>query len=241
MNQAVVPGRMLLFVTPAHDCSYLPDRDATTVFVDPSHPKDAWLYSSLSKSGFRRSGEHLYRPECGECQACVPVRVPVDDFRPRRSQRRVWRTNRDLKVAVRNNSFRDEHFELYSRYLASRHRSGGMDNPTPRQYRDFLTSPWADTAFYEFRLHGRLLAVAVADQLVDGLSAVYSFFDPDLPERSLGVFCVLWEIEHTKRLGLHWLYLGYWIAEAPKMRYKQEYLPQERFVGGRWTRHTEYG
>ena len=130
--------------------------------------------------------------------------------------------------------FSEEHFLLYSRYLGARHANGGMDNPTRKQYRDFLLSSWSDTLLYEFRLGGHLLAVAVADHLVDGLSAVYTFFDPGFSWRGIGNYCILWQIEETRRLGLSWLYLGYWIAESPKMLYKQEFLPQERFLEGRW-------
>ena len=119
-------------------------------------------------------------------------------------------------------------------HACARHASGGMDNPTRKQYREFLLSSWADTALYEFRLAGHLLAVAVTDHLVDGLSAVYTFFDPDFSRRALGTYCVVWQIEETRRLGLEWLYLGYWIAKSPKMLYKQEFQPQERFIDGRW-------
>ena len=234
MTIQVEPAKLLLYATPAHDCSYLPGTDATTLFVDPEYPKDPGVYTLLSRNGFRRSGEHVYRPNCQSCAACVPVRVPTADFTPRRSQRRVLRDNRDLRVVPMEGRFCEEHFLLYSRYLGARHAHGGMDNPTRKQYRDFLLSSWSDTMLYEFRLGGHLLAVAVADRLVDGLSAVYSFFDPGFSWRGIGNYCILWQIEETRRLGLDWLYLGYWIAESPKMLYKQDFLPQERFLDGRW-------
>jgi arginine-tRNA-protein transferase len=234
MTVRVEPAKLLLFATPEHSCSYLPENDATTLFVDPEFPKDAGVYTLLSRNGFRRSGEHVYRPNCHDCSACVPVRVPVDRFVPRRSQRRTLRANRDVRVVPRESDFCEEHFLLYDRYLDARHTNGGMDNPTRKQYRDFLLSSWADTVLYEFRLSGHLCAVAVADRLKDGLSAVYTFFDPDYSGRGIGNYCILWQIEETRCLGLQWLYLGYWIAEAPKMLYKQEFLPQERFIDGRW-------
>lgn len=234
---SAAPFKLLSFyATPSHECSYLPDREAVTVFADPEFRKDTALYSVLSRYGFRRSGQHIYRPRCPACHACVPVRVPVREFKPRRSQRRAWRINQDLQVSHQEPLFNEEHFDLYRRYLASRHKGGGMDNPTPEQYMEFLASPWADTAFYEFRLGKRLLGVTVADQLEDGLSAVYTFFDPDSANRSLGVFAVLWELAQAKRQGLDWLYLGYWIKEAPKMRYKMEYQPLECFQNGHWVR-----
>jgi arginine-tRNA-protein transferase len=237
MTVRVEPAKLLLFATPAHACSYLPERDATTLFVDPEFPKEIGVYTLLSRNGFRRSGEHVYRPNCEACSACVPVRVPVDRFVPRRSQRRTLRANRDVDVIVRENTFCEEHFLLYDRYLGARHANGGMDNPTRKQYREFLLSSWADTLLYEFRLGTRLIAVAVADRLMDGLSSVYTFFDPQLRGRGIGTYCILWQIEETRRLGLDWLYLGYWIAESPKMLYKKEFMPQERFVDGRWRMH----
>ena len=236
MTVRVEPAKLLLFATPAHACSYLPEKDATTLFVDPEFPKNADVYTLLSRNGFRRSGEHVYRPNCEACSACVPVRVPVGEFVPRRSQRRALDANRDLRVIARKGEFCEEHFVLYSRYLGARHANGGMDNPTRKQYREFLLSSWADTVLYEFRLAGGLAAVAVADRLKDGLSAVYAFFDPEFSNRGLGTYSILWQIEETRRLGLEWLYLGYWIADAPKMLYKQEFRPQERFIDGRWQR-----
>lgn len=237
MTVRVEPARILLFATPAHACSYLPERDATTLFVDPEFPKDAGIYTLLSRNGFRRSGEHVYRPNCETCNACVPVRVPVDRFVPRRSQRRTLRANQDLHVITREGVFCEEHFLLYDRYLSARHANGGMDNPTRKQYREFLLSSWADTLLFEFRLGARLVAVAVADRLLDGLSSVYTFFDPRLSARSIGSYCILWQIEEVRRLGLDWLYLGYWIADSPKMLYKKDFLPQERLVEGRWQLH----
>jgi arginine-tRNA-protein transferase len=223
-----------LYATPPHECSYLPERQATTVFIDPHFPKDAALYDTLSQHGFRRSGEHLYRPHCHGCDACIPVRIPVHAFQPRRSQKRIWRTNQDLTVKQRIATFQAEHFNLYCRYLNARHRGGGMDNPTRESYHQFLISSWADTIFYEFRWQEQLVAVAVADIFENGLSAVYNFFDPALTKRSLGVYAVLWEIEQTRQLGLESLYLGYWIKECQKMNYKTEYNPLEFYRHGVW-------
>jgi arginine-tRNA-protein transferase len=227
---------LAFYATPPHRCSYLAGREAVTVFADPLGHKDARLYSALSRFGFRRSGTHIYRPRCPDCEACVPVRIPVREFRPRRSQRRAWRANADLEVRPARPLFSEEHFRLYERYLTARHSGGGMDEPTPGQYLEFLTSPWADTVFYEFRQGGALVAVAVADRLEDGLSAVYTFFDPDLPARSLGVFAILWEVAEARRLDREFVYLGYWIRESAKMRYKAEYRPLEYLTGAGWRR-----
>lgn len=235
------PGdfRLLSFyATPPHPCSYLGDRDAVTVFADPSYPKSIQLYSVLSRYGFRRSGQHVYRPRCSACSACVPVRLPVDAFKPNRAQRRIWKKNRDLTVQARPARYSHEHYTLYTRYLAARHSGGGMDNPSPKGYLDFLTSQWSDTVFYEFRLDERLLGVTVADCLDDGLSAVYTFFDPEHGARSLGVFAVLLLTEITRASGLPLLYLGYWVRGCRKMSYKAGYQPLEYLVDGAWTRDT---
>jgi arginine-tRNA-protein transferase len=226
--------RVSLYATPPHECMYLPERTAITVFLDPLFPKSPHIYSALSAQGFRRSGEHLYRPHCQACQACVPLRIPTGRFAARRTQRRVWNKNQDIEVIRTDPGYRHEHFELYVRYLSHRHSGGGMDNPSPHSYMQFLTCRWARTYFYEFRLAGQLLGVAVADQFDNGLSAIYNFFDPGQSWRSLGAYMILWEIQEARRLGLPYLYLGYWIPECRKMRYKVEYQPVEYYRRGNW-------
>jgi arginine-tRNA-protein transferase len=234
MSSPTSSGPLAFYATPAHPCSYLADREAVTVFADPGYRKDRRLYTTLSQLGFRRSGAHVYRPHCPDCSACVPVRLSVSGFRPRRSQRRAWHANTDLEVRVVPPGFSPEHYALYARYVSSRHPGGGMDHPTPAQYLEFLTSAWSETLFYEFRADRALAAVAVVDRLEDGLSAVYTFYAPELAHRSLGTYAVLWEVEAARRLGLPWLYLGYWIRESPKMRYKSGYQPLEYFYDGHW-------
>jgi len=235
------PSRSLslaFYSTPRYACSYVPGRDAVTLFADPSIHKTPQLYATLSAFGFRRSGEHLYRPRCPHCSACIPVRIPVADFRPNRVQRRTWQRNRDLRISRLPAGFEPEHFQLYARYLRHRHPGGGMDNPTVESYMDFLTATWSETMFYEFRLRDRLIAVAVVDQLPEALSAVYTFFDPDCAARSPGRHAVLHQIELARASGLRWVYLGYWIRDCRKMRYKDEYQPLEYYVDGHWTRHS---
>jgi arginine-tRNA-protein transferase len=224
------------YATPPHECNYLPGREAVTLFADPRFPKNTRLYSALADCGFRRSGEHLYIPHCSACSSCIPVRIPVHEFTPTRSQVRTRRRNQDLTVTPRPAEFDPEHFDLYRRYLKARHTGGGMDNPTPENYMEFLSSSWAETVFYEMRLDSRLMAVAVADIMQDGISAVYSFFEPSFPARSLGRYAILFEIEEARRRGLRWLYLGYWIGECRKMSYKTEYQPLEYFIDNAWRR-----
>lgn len=222
------------YTTQPHPCSYLPGREAVTLFADPSVPVDTALYSQLIAYGFRRSGEHVYRPRCPRCEACIPIRIPVTNFRPNRAQRRAWRRNQDLDIRPVESGFNEEHYRLYRRYAAARHKGGGMDDAEPARYVDFLTSPWVDTRFCEFRWNGQLVAVAVYDQLRRGLSAVYTFFDPEFRARGLGVYAVLWEIREARHLGLPWLYLGYWIEQCPKMSYKNQYRPHEYYLHGQW-------
>ena len=229
------PARLRFFATPGHPCSYLTGREATTVFVDPGYSKNTALYTLLSQHGFRRSGTHIYRPECSRCSACIPVRIPVARFRPRRIQRRVRTANRDLVFRVRPALFDSQHFTLYRSYISSRHAGGGMDDPSPGQYRDFLTSAWCNTLFFEYSLGGAVVAVSVIDRLADAFSCVYTFFDPAHERRSLGTYAILHAIDMAQRRSLQWLYLGYYIADSPKMRYKADYRPQERFIDGRWT------
>ena len=229
------PVRLHLLATSSHPCNYLAGREARTVVVDPYCTKDPALYTLLSRLGFRRSGADIYRPACARCTECVPVRIPVARFRPRRIHRRVLVRNRDLGVRILPARFDATHFALYRRYQSARHPGGGMDDPSPDHYRDFLTSAWCDTVFFEYSLDAVTLAVSVIDRLTDGLSCVYTFFDPDHERRSLGTFAILHAIDVARRSSLEWLYLGYYIADSPKMRYKGDFRPQERFVGGRWS------
>lgn len=223
-----------LYTSPPHACAYLDEREAVTQFIDPSQGMDSRLYSQLVEVGFRRSGEFVYRPRCNSCQACRPARIPTASFKPSRAQRRNWRHNRDLNVRSIPAGFQDEHFALYRSYMGARHAGGDMDVTNPERYREFLLSSWGDTWCYEFRLGPRLLAVAMVDRLVQGLSAVYTFFDPAYAERGLGTFAVLWEISDARSNGLPWLYLGYWIKECPKMSYKNRFHPLEIYRDGLW-------
>lgn len=226
------------FVTPGHACSYLVRQQARTLFLDPRETVTPNTYRLLAAEGFRRSGSHLYRPHCRVCQSCVPTRVPVADFGPRRSQRRTLKRNADLTVQVHRAAYSARFYELYARYIAGRHADGDMYPPSRDQFRSFLLSPWSDTLFVCSYAGDSLVAVAVTDRQPDALSAIYTFFDPDQPQRALGVWSVLQQIELAQRLHLPYLYLGYWIRDAEKMRYKIDYRPAELFLNGRWARLT---
>jgi arginine-tRNA-protein transferase len=231
---SLIPPELLFYASAPHPCSYLDNKEAVTLFTDPKAGMTPELYSALSDLGFRRSGEYVYAPRCPHCSACLPVRVPVAGFSPDRSQRRNWKRNQDLKATILPTAFRKDHFTLYQRYIHSRHPDGSMATPEKEQYTRFFGSTWGGTHYVEFSLNGRPLAVSVADVLTNGLSAVYTFFDPDEHKRGLGVFAVLWLIEEVKRRGLPYLYLGYLIRESQKMSYKAHYKPLEYFNHGRW-------
>lgn len=223
------------FRTPAHACSYLEDRQASTLFVDPQARVNNRLYSDLSRQGFRRSGDYLYRPYCDGCSACVPVRVRTRDFVTRRRHRRIWRANEDLQLEIRPARFTREIYRLYARYIEQRHGDGDMYPPSEEQFNGFLMCSWGETRFFEFRRDQKLVAVAVVDVLDDGLSAVYTFFDPEESHRSPGTLAVLWQIEHARDRGLPYLYLGYWIRDCNKMNYKDQFQPLEHYRLGNWS------
>ncbi len=183
-------ARLKFYATQPHPCSYLPEEQATTLFLDPSQPMDTQLYASLSEVGFRRSGDHLYRPHCQHCTACIAARIPVAGFSPNRQQRRILKRNAELQVIRKRPSFNEEYYDLYRRYIEQRHADGDMYPPSRDQFATFLVRDLPFCCFFEFRLHGRLLAIAVTDVLPNGLSAVYTFYDPDEEQRSLGRYAI---------------------------------------------------
>ena len=231
MAATAAPRRFLLA---SHQCLYFPDREARMLLLHPYEPRSAEDYATLARAGFRRSGPDLYRPRCGACQACIASRIAVDRFRWGRRFRRVLKRNADLSVRARPAEVDDAHFDLYARYIRGRHRDGEMYPPSRTQLDHIARSDWAGTFFLDAWLADRLVATAVTDTHDQGLSAIYTFFDPDLSDRSLGVFTILNQVEECRRRGLPHLYLGFWIAESPKMRYKIDYQPLELLVGGSW-------
>ena len=223
-----------VFQTAEHACGYWPDRLARDLVLDPSDPALPALYGSALAMGFRRSGAHVYRPHCAGCQACTPVRIPVESFLPSRGQRRCMQKNRDLLIKVRPAVRDDETFELYRRYIGTRHAGGGMDNPEPEDFDAFLSCAWSPTCFIEMRLGEELVGVAVTDLLPDSVSAVYTYFAPEHAARSLGTFAILAQIEYARRLGLAHVYLGFWLRDHPKMDYKRNFRPLEVLESGQW-------
>jgi arginine-tRNA-protein transferase len=238
-NDAPGEQQVRLYRTPLHPCPYLPDRQASNLVVDPAARLRPGLYQRLLELGFRRSGEHVYRPDCPACRRCIATRIPTRDFRPRRSQRRAWKAAIGrLSWIERPASIDPEHYALYGRYLSSRHPGGEMAKGAPEDYLGFLTSSWGETRFFELREDKRLVAVAVSDLTDACVSSVYTFFDPGAQVFSPGVLCILWQVREALARGKDWVYLGFWVPGCRKMEYKLEFRPVEILSEQRW-RHLD--
>lgn len=236
-RQISPPSELQYFITPPHECSYIKNKPSRMVFLDPKHKIDVVTLSELSRAGFRRSGDFIYKPECNQCRQCLSCRIPVIDFQISSQQKKAWKKNQDLHMAI--TQIKDvtiEHYKLYERYINLRHQDGDMFPPSYEQFEKFLLHDVTNGFFLELWKDDKLISVSACDLLDDGLSAVYTFFEPDEHKRSLGVFAILKQIEYIKSIDLPFVYLGYWVPHAKKMSYKNQYLPLDIFVDNQWQR-----
>lgn len=237
MNSESKPLKTIrLFRTAPHGCSYLLSEEATTLFVDPDVEVSQRLNTRLSDKGFRRSGTHIYKPDCLSCNACVSCRILVDQFAFKRRHNKLSNRNADLQAYEEENLDCPEAYSLYCKYINDRHADGDMFPPNKEQYNSFIANKVDGTRFFMFRREGQLLAVSIVDQLEDAWSAVYTFFDSSQPKRSLGNYVILWQIRKARQLGLPYLYLGYWVKGCQKMSYKSNFRPMEMFLNNKWLR-----
>jgi len=225
--------KIQFYVTAPYTCSYLSNQLAQSIIATPQHLVDGYQYSGLIQQGFRRSGKFVYRPHCENCNACIPVRLPVTDFRASRSQKRAYKQHQHLEAIVSTLSFDEAYFALYKAYQIARHE-GNAQEETAEQYRNFLVQSNVDSLLISFTLNGVLKIVSVVDIVEDGVSAVYTFYDTADTKASYGTYSIMWLIDWCKQLQLPYLYLGYWIKNSQKMAYKENFGPQEALIDGEW-------
>jgi leucyl-tRNA---protein transferase len=232
------PMSLLLYSSAPHPCSYLDNIEAITAFVDPNAEMSQSTYDQLIKLGFRRSGVHVYMPYCQGCKSCISVRVPVKEFKPTRSFKRIIKKNRDIavKMCTQEQIDRDEHYQLYHDYINTRHLDGDMYPANREQFDKFLFAAWCNVNFIEFRLKGKLVGAAITDHMSTGLSALYTYFDTNLESRSLGTFAILSQIKLSFEKELPFLYLGYYVKNSKKMTYKSKFKPLEGYQELGWVR-----
>jgi arginyl-tRNA--protein-N-Asp/Glu arginylyltransferase len=237
--------KVQFYVTTGYTCGYKPTKMAQSLIATPQHLVDTDIYSQLITQGFRRSGLHVYRPHCENCQACIPARVPVGTFQISRSQKRAFKLHKNLTTTILPIGFHQAHFDLYTTYQAARHEDPeiedkDLDTPEDKeenavtQYKNFICQSHTDSVLVEFKEDGVLKMVSVIDLVEDGISAVYTFYDTSNPKASYGTYNVIWQINWAASHHFEYVYLGYWIEDNAKMAYKNNFQPLEKYINGQW-------
>lgn len=235
MKHQPTAGTRFFFATAPFPCPYLPGRMERRLVAELGGRDSVAFHDTLSLAGFRRSHRFAYAPVCRDCSACVTVRIVAPDFIPSRTQRRIWQRNQDLTAHEAPARATTEQFLLFQAYQDRRHNGGEMARMDEFDYQALVEDTPVDTMIVEFRDGtGALVGACIADRLADGVSAVYSFFDPDAPRRSLGTYVILWLVDHARAMGLRNVYLGFWIADSPKMAYKTRFNPIEACTPEGW-------
>ncbi|MGG5889123.1 arginyltransferase [Falsiroseomonas sp. HC035] len=230
------------YTTAPLPCPYLAGRTERKIVTELSGAEAETLHDRLSRAGFRRSHNIAYSPVCPGCRACIPIRIVAGQFLPDRTQRKIIRANEDLTTAELPARASAEQFSLFQRYQGARHGDGDMAAMGFYDYRAMVEDTPITTGVVEFRdTNGRLVGACLTDWLSDGLSAVYSFFDPEANRRSLGTYAILWLVARARALGLPYVYLGYWVPESAKMAYKSRFRPSETLSGGVWRVLPDHG
>ena len=225
-------------LTQRFNCSYLEDKEEQLlVFVDETQESNQH-YDLLLGAGFRRSGEQIYRPHCPSCKACQSIRIPVKEFLPSRSQKRILKQNQDIQVKLSRHN-KAEYYPLYERYINNRHQDGSMYPASPQQYNSFISCNWNEPLYIEFYHREELVGVAITDELEQGLSALYTFFEPDLSNRSIGTLAILQQINTAREMNKEFLYLGYQVDDCTKMNYKNRFFPHQRFFANKWHQYSK--
>jgi arginine-tRNA-protein transferase len=232
--------KLQFYVTTEYKCGYLPNKIAQSLIATPNHLINTKSYGELISQGFRRSGKFAYRPHCEECNACISVRVVLNQFMPTRSQKRAYKQHAHLTATILPLNFKQAHFDLYAQYQALRHPADealvpNNDIDDVKQYQQFICQSNVESLLIEFKdAQNEIKIISIVDIVRDGISAVYTFYNASDQKASYGTYAVMWLTEWSKNLNLPYLYLGYWIQENQKMAYKVNFKPQEKLIDGEW-------
>jgi arginyl-tRNA--protein-N-Asp/Glu arginylyltransferase len=226
------------YVTKNYSCGYINGQDAQSIVATPYKNVNSKNFKNLISQGFRRSGQYVYKPNCKNCKACIPIRLLASNFKASRSQKRLKKNLNELSVKLLPLNFNEEHYNLYVNYQNKRHPNNDKSEDNVADYNDFLINSNVHSKLVEFRLNNQLKIITIIDIIDNGISAVYTFYDCSDQKLSLGTMSIIWLLEYCKKESLPFLYLGYWIYESQKMKYKINFKPYELMIEGVWQEAT---